>query len=60
MDREKQHRLIYVALSRVTKFWNLGIKDIEGISKNRLYRNMHMHHKIEKRFIEEERLCKME
>ena len=37
-DREKEHGLTYVALSRVTKFSNLGIKDTEGISKNRLCR----------------------
>ena len=59
-DREKEHRLTYVALSRVTKFSNLEIKDTEGISKNRLYRKIHMHPKIEKHLIEEERLCKME
>ena len=37
MDREKEHGLTYyVALSRVTKFSNLGIKDTEGISKNKI------------------------
>ena len=42
IDREKEHGLTYyVALIRVTKFSNLGIKDIEGISKNRLYRKIH-------------------
>ena len=32
-DREKEHGLSCVILSRVTKFSNLGIKDIEGLSK---------------------------
>ena len=36
IDREKEHRLICIASSRVTKFSNLGIKDAEGTSKNRL------------------------
>ena len=60
MAREKEHRLTYVALSRVTKFSNLGIKDTEGISKNRLCRKMRVHPKMEKRLIEEERLRKLE
>ena len=60
MDREKEYGLTYVALSLVTKFSNLGIKDIEGISKNRLCRKIHTHTKMEKRLIEEERLRKIE
>ena len=37
MDREKEDGLAYyIALSRVTKFLNLGIKDIERISKNKI------------------------
>ena len=48
MDREKEYKLIYIALSRVTKFSNLGIEDTEGILKNRLYRKICNHLKIEK------------
>ena len=55
-----EHGLTYVALSRVTKFSNLGIKDTEGISKNRLCRKIRKHPKMEKRLIEEERLREME
>ena len=44
----------------MTKFSNLGIKDIEGISENRLFRKIRMHPKIGKHLIEEERLCKIE
>ena len=50
----------YVVLNRVIKCPNLGIKDIEGISKNRIYIKIHMHPKIEKCLIEEERLYKVE
>ena len=60
MDREKEHRLTYVVLSWVIKFSNLGIKDTEGISKNRLYRKIRKHSKMEKHLIEEERLREME
>ena len=59
-DREKEYRLAYVTLCRVTKFSNLGIKDTEGISKNRLCRKIHKHPKMEKRLIKEERLREME
>ena len=59
-DREKEHGLTYVALSRVIKFLNLGIKDTEGISKNRLCRKIRIHLKMEKYLIEEKRLRKME
>ena len=38
----------------------LGIKEMESVSKNRLCRKSRMHPKIEKRLIEEERLCKIE
>ena len=48
--------MTYVVLSRVTKFSNLGIKDTEGISKNRLCRKICKHPKIEKHLIEEKRL----
>ena len=60
-DREKEHGLIYyVVLSRVTKFSNLGMKDTEGISKNRLCRKIPKHSKMEKHLIEEERLHEIE
>ena len=37
IDREKEHGLTYyIALSQVIKFSNLGIKDTEGISKNKI------------------------
>ena len=61
MGREKEYRLTYyIALSRSIKFLNLGIKDTEGIYKNRLFRKIHMYPKIEKYLIEEERLHKIE
>ena len=47
IDREKEYGLTHVALSRVTKFSNLGIKDTEGISKNRLYSKICNHPKME-------------
>ena len=59
-DREKEHGLTYVALSRVTKFSNLGIKDTEGISKNRLCRKICVHPKMEKHLIKERRFHKIE
>ena len=34
MDKEREYEQTYIALSRVTKFSNLGIKDMEGLSKN--------------------------
>ena len=60
MDREKEHGLACVALSRVIKFLNLGIKDTEGICKNRLCRKIRAHCEIEKFLIEGERFRKME
>ena len=60
MAREKEYGLIYIALSHVTKFSNLGIKDTEGILKNRLCRKIRIHPKMEKQLIEEERLYKLE
>ena len=50
----------YVVLNRVIKCPNLGIKDIEGISKNRLCRKIHKHPRPKKRLIKEERLHKIE
>ena len=47
MDREIEYMLGYTVLSRVIKFSNLGIKDTEGISKNRLCRKIRIHSKIE-------------
>ena len=46
IDKEREYGLIHVALSKVTKFSNLGIKDTEGISKNRLCRKTRNHPKI--------------
>ena len=60
MNREKEYMLTYVVLSQVTKFSNLGTKDTERISKNRLYRKINIHSKIKKCLIEEERLHKKE
>ena len=56
IDREREHSLSCVALSSVTKFTNLGIKDIEGLSKNRLYTKIRKHPKMSKRLEEENRL----
>ena len=56
MDKEREYRLIHIALSKVTKFSNLGIKDTEGISKNRLCRKIRNYSKIKKQLLEEDRL----
>ena len=47
-DKEREHGLTYVALSRVTKFSNLGIKDTEGLSKHRLCTKIRKHPKMKK------------
>ena len=62
IDREKEHGLTYyIALSQVINFLNQGIKDTEGISKNRLYRKIiHKHPKIEKHLIKEKILHEIE
>ena len=36
LNREIEHRLIYVALSKATKFSNIGLKDKHRLSKNRV------------------------
>ena len=59
-DREREHGLSCVALSRVTNFTNLGIKDTEGLSKNRLYTKIRKHPKMSKRLEEENRLQHLE
>ena len=59
-DREREHNLSYVALSRVTKFTNLGIKDMEGLSKNRLCSKTCKHPKMSKCLEEEDRLQYLE
>ena len=59
-DRERKHGLSRIALSRVTKFTNLEIKDTEGLSKNRLYAKIRKHPKMSKRFGEENRLRYLE
>ena len=48
-DKECEHRQTYIALSRVIKFSNLGIKDTEGLSKNRLCKKIRNHPKMKKR-----------
>ena len=53
-DKEREYSLLHVALSRVTKFTNLGIKDMEGLSKNRICT------KIRKYLEEENRLWHLE
>ena len=58
--REIEHGLTYVALSRATKFTNIGIKDTEGLSKNRLCKQIRNHKKMSKRLQEEERLRALE
>ena len=45
-DREKEYGLTYVALSRVKKFSNFGIKETEGVSKNRFCKKIRKHLKI--------------
>ena len=59
-DKEREHGLTYVALSRVTKFSNLGIKDTEGLSKHRLCTKIRKHPKMTKRLEEENRLRQLE
>ena len=59
-DREREHGLSHVALSRVTKFTNLEIKDTEGLSKNRLCAKICKHPKMSKRLEEENRLQYLE
>ena len=56
IDKEKEHGLSYVALSRVTKFTNSGIKDTEGLSKHQLCTKIREHSKMTKRLEEESRL----
>jgi len=60
MDKEREYGQTYVVLSRVTKFSNLGIKDTEGLSKNRLCKKIHNYPKMKKRLLEEERLKYLE
>ena len=53
-DREKEHGLTYVALSRVTRFTDIGIYD--GITKQRLCSAIKKQSKMRKRIEEEDRL----
>ena len=46
-DREMAHGISYVALSKVRKFTNIGLKN--GITKNRLCRVIKKQAKIKKR-----------
>ena len=60
IDKEREYSLLHVALSRVTKFTNLEIKDTEGLSKNRLCEKIHKHLKMSKYLEEENRLRHLE
>ena len=60
MDKEREYRLTCIALIRVAKFSNLGIKDTKGISKNRLSTKIHKYLKMKKRLIEHKRLNNLE
>ena len=59
-DREREYGLLHVTLSRVIKFTNLEIKDIEDSSKNRLCAKISKHSKISKYLEEENRLRYLE
>ena len=56
VDREREHSLLRILLSRMTKITNLGIKDIEGLSKNRLCAKRYKYPKMSKYLEEENRL----
>ena len=56
VDREREHGLLHVALSRVTKFTTLEIEDTERSFKNRLCSKMCKHLKMRKYLKEENRL----
>ena len=55
---EKEHGLMYVALSHVTKFSNIGIKD--GIDKNRLCTKIRRQAKMTPRIRAESRFHQLE
>ena len=55
-DREREHGLSHVALSRLTKFTNLKINDMKILSKNRSYVKICKHPKMSKYLEEENRL----
>ena len=59
-DKEREHGLTCVALSRATKFSNLGIKDTAGLYKHRLCTKIRKHPKMTKRLEEESRLRQLE
>ena len=59
-DKEREYNLTYIALSRVTKFTNLGIKDMEGLSKNRLCTKIHKYPKIKKYLGDDNKLRHLE
>ena len=56
IEREREYGLLYVAVSTVTKFTNLGIEDTEGLFKNRLCFKAYKNPKIRKHPEEENRL----
>ena len=53
-SRELWHGVSYVALSRVTKFTNIGLK--KGITKNRLCKSIKNQKQVKGRIAEEKRL----
>jgi ATP-dependent exoDNAse (exonuclease V) alpha subunit len=57
-DKEPDHGVTYVALSRSSKFENIGI--LGGISEKRFIDSVKNHKKLKPRLIEEERLAKLE
>ena len=57
-NKEPDHGVTYVALSRATKFENIGI--IGGLSKQRFINSVRDHKKMQPRLKEEERLALLE
>lgn len=55
---EREHGLTYIALSRVTKFSDIGILD--GVDENRLLTKVRNHSKMAARIQAEERFCQLE
>ena len=56
IDRKREYSLSHATLSRMTKITNLGIKDIKGLSKNRLCAKRYKYPKMSKYLEEENRL----
>ena len=53
-SHEMWNGVSYVALCRVTKFTNIGLK--KGITRNRSHRSIKKHKKVKERLAEEKRL----